>query len=160
MPIAPVALPVLLFWSSTHGIRFVLNRVQRRAALPWNLGHSRSRFNNHIQISLQHVHLQAQTTACNSVHDRFTHFLASRHGKKYKAVLSWLYKLGYYLAILGMIGATLLLLWTCWLLLWRSFNQGTPSAPTHFKRDTEHSLSQPRHWLTITPIVSKFSINL
>jgi hypothetical protein len=160
MPIAHVALPVLLFWSSLHGIRLVLNRVQRHAALPWNLSQSRSRFNSHIQVSLQHVHLQAQTTACNSVHDNFIHFISSRRGKKYKVVLSWLYKLGYCFAILGMIGTTLLLFWTCWLLLWRFFNQETPSAPTHFKRDTEHNRSQPRDWPIITPIVSKFSINL
>ena len=145
---------VLIFWSSLHGLKRVLRRRSQRAVLPWNL--SRSRLASGITISLRHVHLHIQTTSCNSLHDRFASCLASKQYKKSRAALSLFYRLGYFSAILGMFGASIILSWTCCSLAWRMFTspkQTTSTVYNYSKRDTSYSDTGPYAWSTIKPIV-------
>ncbi|KIL62786.1 hypothetical protein M378DRAFT_25376 [Amanita muscaria Koide BX008] len=161
MSVGYAALAVLLFWSLLHGIRHILNRPSRGAVLPWNLNKTRRFSSSTIQLSLHHVHLQVQTTACNTLHDRFIHLLTSKGNRKYKIWLSSLYKIGYYFAILGMAAATIILFWTCWLLLYKISSRSPFTVTTHLnKRHNPGSISQSQVWPTITPLIPGITVPL
>lgn len=156
MSVAQVAIAVLIFWSLLHVFNRLLRRKNQRVVLPSNL--SKRRFGNRIDASLRYVHLHIQTTSCNPLHDRFTALLASKRYKQCNTALSWFYSFGCLAAVVGLIGACIILLWTSWSLAWNTVkvpNQKTSTLHSHEKRDTVHSTSRSQGWYTIEPIVSR-----
>lgn len=157
MSVANVVLTVFAFWSLLHVFNHLLRRRNQRTVLPSNL--SRRKLGSPIDISLRYVHLHIQTTSCNPLHDRFANLLASKRYKRYKTALSWFYRVGCLAAVAGMIGACVILLWTCGTLAWNTVkapNQSTLTPHSHEKRDTMPSTRRSQGWSTIEPIVSCF----
>ncbi|KAF8626451.1 hypothetical protein AX15_004867 [Amanita polypyramis BW_CC] len=159
MSIQRAALALLVFWSSLHGLKRVLRRRRRRIVLPWNL--SRGRLTSRTAVSLQHVHLNLQTTSCNTLYDRFASLLASKQYKKCKTALSLFYNLGYFSAVLGMLGASIILFWTCCSIMWKmlvSQKQSTWTAHNYSKRDTTYGGTGSHAWSTIKPIIPGLTV--
>lgn len=157
MSVANIVISVLVFWSLLHVFNRFLRRRNQRAVLPSNL--SKRKLGSPIDISLRYVHLHIQTTSCNPLHDRFATLLASKRYKRYKTALSWFYRVGFLAAVAGMIGACVILLWTCGTLAWNTVkapNQKTLTPHSHEKRDTMHNTRRSPGWSTIEPIVSYF----
>lgn len=148
---------MLVFWSLLHVFNRLLRRRNQRAVLPSNL--SKRKLGSSIDISLRYVHLHIQTTSCNALHDRFATLLASKRYTRYKMALSWFYRVGCLAAVAGMMGACVILLWTCGTLAWnivKAPNQKPLTLHSHEKRDTMHSARRSQGWSTIEPIVSHF----
>lgn len=149
--------PILVFagiWTTVHVVHYCLNSSRDQPLLPSSRP-SRRRNSSGTSVILNKFHLRIQTSSWNSLHDVLTNRFARRRTLR-KIIINF-YNVGSIMGVLGMLGATVLMIWTCYqtaMLLLKSSAPPAPiEAPLLVKRglDTTSSLSSETF---VRPIVS------
>jgi hypothetical protein len=141
MFIAAVA-SVSILWIALH----LFSRSTRGNVLPISASPFQKR---HTKVTLKHLYLHVQTTACNRCHEAVSVALRRHDKSKVRWFLTRFYDLGSIVGVLGMLGAFGMLLWT---FAGQATNLARRTTVGLAKRHSSPSVHQYRPF--IKPIVS------